>query len=140
MPDTPAPAPLPSAPRRGVRILIVEDHQDTANILCRLLKHLGYDALSAGTVAGAMRAVQSGNFDLLISDISLPDGSGLELLRKLRSTSDIRAISLSGHTGAAELAESRSAGFDRQMIKPVDVGKLAGAIKELVGSRPDQCH
>jgi PAS domain S-box-containing protein len=87
---TPAVAkPAPS----GVRILLVEDHDDTRVTLARLLKRQGHDVLSAGSVASALIVARARGFDLLVSDIGLPDGDGFDLLRQLPP----------GHTG--DLAE-----------------------------------
>ena len=67
-----------------MRIMLVEDHHDTAATLLRLLSRRGYEVQSAGSVASALDLAKVFTFDVLVSDIGLPDGTGVDLLRKLR--------------------------------------------------------
>jgi signal transduction histidine kinase/CheY-like chemotaxis protein len=144
----PAPAPRPSridpaaeAPIRrptGLKILLVEDNADTLCYLDLILRRHGDDVTAASTLAAARRALAGGDFDLLISDIELPDGSGLELLRELRGRT-LPAIALSGYGAEEDLRESRSAGFAIHLIKPVLAEALDEAIAHVV-SRARQAH
>src|SRR5437763_8306400 len=89
---------LESEPLRmkHVQILFVEDHEDTARVLGRILRNAGFDVSHAGTVEAAHTLAASRRFDLLISDLGLPDGSGLELMKTLRETQGLKGIALSG--------------------------------------------
>ncbi|QOV90093.1 hybrid sensor histidine kinase/response regulator [Humisphaera borealis] len=123
------PASKPSR-RRGLAILLVEDHPDTAAALGRFLGMVGHDVRLADTVAGAVRELRAQQFDLLISDIGLPDGSGLDLMRQVRDFSDIRGVVLSGFGTDDDVRRSREAGFELHLTKPVSLDVLERAIAE----------
>ena len=78
-----SPSPTPSLIR--LHILLVEDEVATLRLMSRLLTGLGHRVTTAGTVADAWEAFQGGDFDLIISDIGLPDGTGLDLMRKVKA-------------------------------------------------------
>lgn len=132
-----APSPQPPATEFiARRILIVEDHIDTARMLSQLLRKRGHDARSAHTLGAALEMVRAEPPDLLISDLSLPDGSGLDLMRQIRARMPMHGIALSGHGTPADLAKSSEAGFARHLVKPVDLQRLLGAIQELAQEVP----
>src|SRR5207253_493687 len=79
------------------RVLLVEDHSDTARVLLRLLERNGYEVGYASNVDMAEQLADQKHFDLVISDLGLPDGSGLELMRKLRAKHALPGIALSGY-------------------------------------------
>ena len=122
-----------------LRILLVEDHADTAEILARLLRRMGHDVVHSGTLAAALRdaeaAMSSEPFDLVISDLGLPDGSGLDLMRELSTCYALQGIALSGFGMDADLEHSKSAGFSYHLVKPVDIETLRAVIVELTGAR-----
>lgn len=139
VPGTGAVAPAPRAPTSAFvaqRVLVVEDHLDTARMLAQLLTRRGHVARSVNTIADALELVRQHPPDLVVSDISLPDGSGLDLMRELRALGITRGIALSGHGTPADLAKSAEAGFARHLVKPVDVQRLLGAIQELSHESP----
>jgi len=113
------------------RILLVEDHQDSADVLSQLLQLQGYDVNVACSVEEAVSVADLGTFDLLISDIRLPDGSGLDLLRRLRSNRPIRGIAISGFGTEEDRRRSRDAGYETHLIKPVDFNVLLEAIERV---------
>ena len=84
-------------PASAVRVLLVEDHADTLRVMARLVGSLGYEVHVATTVEGALALAEEHRFDLLISDLGLPDGSGYELMRRLNHRRAIKAIALSGY-------------------------------------------
>jgi CheY-like chemotaxis protein len=114
-----------------LRILLVDDHEDTAQAMGRLLKTLGHAVTLADSVRGALGEFANHRFDLLISDIGLPDGSGLELLRQMRRSHAVRGIALSGFGMEEDVQKSKEAGFSRHLTKPVNFQKLELAIKEV---------
>ncbi len=142
VPDVP-PAPALSSPlptlaaimQRPLRILLVEDHVDTAAILTRLLRRMGHDVLPAHTVADALRLankeMRRAPLDVVISDLGLPDGSGLELMRQLSADHGLRGIALSGFGMDSDRVQSKAAGFSRHLIKPIDIGVLRAALIEI---------
>ncbi len=118
------------AESKGIEILLVEDHEDTARVLRRILAKSGHEVSLANNVTDA-RALAAKSFDLVISDVGLPDGSGLELMRHLSATYGLRGIALSGFGTDEDLAASRVAGFAEHLTKPVDWERLKSAIARL---------
>jgi len=126
-----APATPAQATPKGLRVLLVEDHVDTAATLQRLLTNSGYVVQMATDVASALQRMEEGEFDLLVSDIGLPDGSGLELMPKFAAAAGdrpIAGIALSGFGMPEDLERSFSAGFNEHLIKPVDFALLRKAL------------
>ena len=113
------------------RILLVEDHEDTLRILSKLLRGFGYDVRTASTVAAALEAAARESFDLLVSDLGLPDGSGLDVMSTLKSRYGLKGIALSGFGMDEDLRRSREAGFEQHLTKPVNFQTLEGLIKRL---------
>lgn len=125
----PVAAPPDKAPTICMRILMVEDHDDSARVLGRVLAAEGHQVQAAADVATALRLAGEQRFDLLLSDLSLPDGSGLGLMRALRAKGlKLPGISMSGYGQAQDIRDSREAGFAVHMIKPLDLLKLKGEI------------
>jgi signal transduction histidine kinase/CheY-like chemotaxis protein len=123
-------SPLPEPP---LRILLVEDHMDTAAAMAELLDLLGHSVLVAHDVASGLTAARAAldgpGLDLLISDLGLPDGSGLDLMREL-SGQGLRGIALSGYGTEKDVRDSREAGFSRHLTKPIDLERLRAALRE----------
>jgi len=115
--------------RRSLRILLVDDHADTGVALERLLARRGHTVAAARDMRSAIEAAEGGQFDLLISDVGLPDGSGLELMIRLRATSGIRGIAISGFGMNGDVEKSLQAGFSEHLVKPVSLEKLEAAIE-----------
>jgi PAS domain S-box-containing protein len=125
--------PLVEQPARNgpLRILLVEDHEDTCIALSYVLTHEGYLVQFAHSVSQALAAAEHGEIDMVVSDLGLPDGSGLDLMRVLKARKPVRGIALTGYGRREDLAETRDAGFDRHLTKPVDVPTLIAAIESL---------
>jgi CheY-like chemotaxis protein len=115
------------------RILVVEDHEDTLRSMQLLLRRLGYEVLVADNMCNALRIAEEQPFDILLSDIGLPDGSGLELLQRIRQTREVPALALSGFGMDEDIERSREAGFADHLTKPVSIDCLRAAIAELEG-------
>jgi CheY-like chemotaxis protein len=115
------------------RILLVEDHEDSARVMSRVLQSMGHTVHIAGGVVPALSAAQAETFDVVICDIGLPDGSGLELMRRLRAVSPIRGIALSGLCCESDVQASLNAGFDRHLTKPVEMEDIESALRALIG-------
>lgn len=128
---------------RTLRILLVEDHPDTSEQLTRLLKRIGHHVVTAGSVAEAReltsaeaRGTSGCPFDMLISDLGLPDGSGHDLMRELGECHRVPGIALSGFGMKEDVAASMAAGFARHMTKPVDWQELKAEIEKLAAQIP----
>ena len=129
----PEPTDAPSATprRRLVRLLLVEDHEDTNRALTRMLRRRGYEVHPATDVRSALDLAMSKQFDVLVSDIGLPDGSGHDLLRALRAKGKVFGIALSGYGMEEDIRRSGEAGFAHHLVKPVDLNKLDSIIQEV---------
>ena len=104
------PGPAPNC-RLRVRILLVDDNPDTLKFLSMLRAEGAHHLCSAPDMASALRLASAADLDLLISDIELPDGSGLELMRTIRSSRPVSGIALSGFGTLDDIKQSRAAGF-----------------------------
>jgi len=114
------------------RVLLVDDHEDTSRVLKLLLEKRGYRTIVAGTVRRALDLAATEEFDVLISDICLPDGSGLDLMNALRERGEVKGIALSGFGMEEDIRRSRAAGFREHLIKPVSIRRLEEAIVQLL--------
>jgi PAS domain S-box-containing protein len=121
------PTAAPASSSCSLRILLVEDHPDTAEMLSMLLRHHGFDVEVANSVDAAIDLAGSG-FDVLVSDVRLPDGSGMDVIRRLRESRFIRGIAMSGFGTPDDVRRSKEAGYDEHLVKPVDVSRLIEAI------------
>ena len=121
---------------RPTRLLIVDDHADSLSAMARLLRGAGCDVRSAASVTDALSiaeraAMTDQPIDLLVSDLQLGDGSGLDLARQLQSRFGMRSIAVTGHADPADERESLAAGFEHFLTKPVQLSALLAAIGEL---------
>ncbi len=123
-------APAVTNARSDLRILLVEDNMDTLRYLATVLRQRGHDVVTADRVATARAAVDEAKvpFDLLLSDIELPDGDGLYLMRELGAGGHMRGIAVSGFGAEEDRRQSREAGFSDHLTKPVDLNRLEAAI------------
>ncbi len=124
-------ASTPGEPGRPVRILYVEDHRDTSKVVRILLERRGYTVLTASTVAGAVEIAQDNELDLLICDIGLPDGTGLDLMGRLENRRPPKAIVLSGYGMRQDIEKSLEVGFAEHLTKPVSQKTLLETIRRL---------
>ncbi len=111
------------------RILLVEDHAPTRTMLQHLLKQRSFEVVTDESAGGALTLARAGAFDLIVSDVGLPDRSGYDLMAELRSLyPNLPGIALSGYGMEDDLARSRAAGFSAHLVKPVTIGLLEDAI------------
>ncbi len=135
-----APALSPRfAERQPMRILLVEDHEDTNRSLTSLLRRRGYHVQSALTFQSALELSAKDKFDVLISDLGLPDGSGIDLIQKLASKPPL-GIALTGFGMEQDIRKSREVGFQHHLVKPIDLNKLDALIQESAGAAPAVPH
>ncbi len=123
----------PEAPPR-LRVLLVDDHEDTSTVLKMLLERQGYQVLTGASVGEALAVAAASSFDILISDIGLPDGSGLDIIRALRERAPVKGIALSGFGMEQDVQRSLDAGFREHLTKPVSFQRLQEAITRLLDS------
>ena len=116
---------------KSLRILLVEDHEDTRRVLSRLLLKRGHTVTTATSVKTALEQLQREEFDVLLSDIGLPDASGHQLLRLADERRPPKAIALSGFGTEGDVQRSLDAGFDHHVTKPVEFQRLMELLREM---------
>ena len=121
--------PHPRGPS-PLRVFVVENNDDTRDLLSLFLERMGHSVQSAATLAEALERWPASASEVLISDLGLPDGSGWELLGRLPSESPIFAIAISGFGLRADREKSRVAGFRHHLVKPVDAERLERVLDE----------
>jgi signal transduction histidine kinase/CheY-like chemotaxis protein len=129
------PASEPETKKRetkGRHILVVDDHYDTCTGMKMMLERRGYDITLAHTADQAVEKARAQDFDLLISDIGLPDRSGYELMRELHAIKNMRGIALSGFGMEHDVSKARAAGFSEHLTKPINFERLEEAIQSLL--------
>jgi two-component system, chemotaxis family, CheB/CheR fusion protein len=119
---------------RKLNILIVEDHENTATVMSRLLKRNGHEVVTASTVRQALELLHTTPLDLLVSDLGLPDGNGFQVMRELAKISDAKGIAISGYGMEEDLERSSRAGFSAHLTKPIDVQKLQETIQQVTAA------
>lgn len=118
-----------AAPPRLLRIFVIEDHADTARGLALYLRGNGHEVHVAMDVRSARQLATEIDYDILLSDIGLPDGNGWDLLEELRARRPITAIAMSGYNSDSDLARSKAAGFIEHLAKPLTPEDLDGALE-----------
>ena len=135
-----------------MRILLVEDHEDTRRALAALLRISGHDVTDVASGEAALAchqpvaptkadpadtaqpndaAVRSPSFDCALIDLGLPDMSGAELMPRLLERGLKKGIALTGSNSPADIAECKRAGFTIHLVKPVTIEELNAALKRL---------
>src|SRR6516162_8430860 len=115
---------------KRLRILLVEDHQDTRRALSRLLTHFGHNVVTADNVESAINVIGSNNIDVVLCDIGLPDGSGYEVAARARTNEHIKTIALTGFGTEQDVQRSKEAGFDFHLVKPINFQELKTALEQ----------
>lgn len=123
-----APRSGDTIPAPALNVLLVEDHEPTRDVLILLLSRAGHRVKAAETVADALELASRHRFDIVVSDLGLPDASGLELMRKLRKHHGLQGIALSGFGMEEDVKASADAGFHVHLTKPVDWRRLEAAL------------
>jgi len=115
--------------QKQLRLIVVEDHAVTAEGLKKFLKAVGYQVFVATDMTSALSLSSAVEFDLLLSDLALPDGNGWELMKQLSAKRPIRALAFSAHNSPADLQRSAEVGFIEHLPKPLSPEKLCAAIE-----------
>jgi PAS domain S-box-containing protein len=132
---TPRRPELPDRPHDGspLRVLLVEDHPDTARAIARLLEQSGYRVGTAIDAGSAMKQLDDETWDIVVSDLGLPGTSGYELMKQVRQKYglSVRGIAVSGYGMESDRQRSQQAGFDEHIVKPIDFDQLEQAIRKI---------
>ncbi len=130
--EVPAPSrALANAGAGPLRLMVVEDHADTARVLSRLLKASGHIVRTATSAADALALAEQHPFDILISDLGLPDMTGYELMQKIKARSGARGIAMSGYGTEDDIKKGEEAGFSAHLTKPVNFHQLEQSIRRV---------
>ena len=124
----------PIAAGRRLRVLLAEDDAATVETAAKVLRQQGHVVTTATSLSQAL-AVVSDEFDVVVSDIELGDGSGLELMRHVRSQGDTPGIAVSGYASEDDVQQSREAGFAVHLSKPITFEMLESAIHQVTAGR-----
>lgn len=128
--QSPSPTAAPAVADDGnKRVLLVEDHEDSLRMMSKLLRTRGFEVVPATSLAQAKRIASETRIDLVISDLGLPDGSGIELMSHLREMYGLRGIALTGSNEANDHQRGLAAGFVEHLVKPVDFTRLEDAVR-----------
>lgn len=108
-----------------MNILLVEDHAETRKTLVALLSRCGHTAITAETAAEAMKVLGQARVHVLLADLGLPDGDGLDVVTVAKNLNpDIKAIALTARDSDDDYQLGFDAGFDHYLTKPFDFGEL----------------
>jgi PAS domain S-box-containing protein len=118
-----------------LRILLVEDHEDSREMLADVLSACHHDVTPATSVAAALQIAATEQFDIVISDLGLPDGTGWDLMKELRNRHAMKGIALSGYGMEDDRKRSREAGFCDHVVKPVDPTQIVAIIQRIAGAQ-----
>jgi PAS domain S-box-containing protein len=123
----------------AARVLVVDDSDDLRTVFCRLLTRAGYDVLSARTGQECLCVVVDQRPDLVLLDVVLPDMSGIEVCKRIKSseqTNGTLVLSISGtRTSGTSQAESLDGGADGYVTKPIDGGALLAHVNALLRTK-----
>jgi len=133
-PQPPPPGSL-AYEERPLKILLVDDHPDTLLTMSKLLRRWGYVVATADCVRAALELADKEPFDLLVSDLGLPDGNGMDIMRELKRRYTMSGIALSGYGTEEDIRQSREAGFAEHLTKPVSFQDLRQAIGRIAASK-----
>ena len=121
----------PRKPAKSLRILLIEDHNDTRQTLSRLLTHFGHQISVADNTQSALEIVQSQKFDVVLSDIGLPDGTGYEVISQVKRKQPIKAVAITGFGTDEDVRRGKEAGFDFHLVKPIDFHELRAVLDQV---------
>ena len=123
------------APGHGQSILIVDDVADVTEMIALFLKHAGFEVTTANSADSALRLTADTHFDLIISDIGMPEMNGYELAESLRNRDDYSTtplIAVTGYTEYDDLGRSLRAGFNAHLTKPINPSQLLEIVSKLL--------
>lgn len=115
------------------KILLVEDHEDTSDLMVLILSQLNYDVATAASISGALGLADSADFDLFVLDSLLPDGTGTDLCKHIRERNNSTPILFySAMAYDRDKDEALLAGAQRYLVKPVDTELLCRTVAEML--------
>ena len=122
---------ISSPAKTGLKILLLEDHTHTVQVMSRILTGHGHDVRAVSSIKSAVDIMHQEKFDLLLCDIGLPDGTGMDFLKKIRQFDQTPAVALSGFGMEEDIARCEAAGFFAHLTKPIDLQRLDALIRNI---------
>jgi DNA-binding response OmpR family regulator len=116
---------------KSLRILVIEDHGATLQALSNLLRHFGHEISVADDAESARKIIRSREFDVVLADIGLPDGSGYDLVAEAKRKHPVKAVALTGFGEPDDIERGKEAGFDFHLTKPVDFHELRAVLGQI---------
>lgn len=121
----------PHTPGKGLRILVVEDHGDTRRTLSRLLSYFGHQISVADSRQSALEMIAAKKFDVLLTDLALPDGSGYDVASRAKHEQHVKSVALTGFDRSEDIRRGKAAGFDFYLTKPIDFAELRTVLGQI---------
>ncbi|MGG6285909.1 ATP-binding protein [Leptolyngbya sp. AN03gr2] len=135
--DRPDSKSAPTASLTGIQILVVDDEQDSRDLVAFVLEQSGAIVTAVSSAIEALEAIEQQQFDLLVSDIGMPDMNGYMLMEQIRKRSAIlNAIALTAYAGELNQKQAIEAGFQRHLAKPVEPEALVQTVQTLIDRPP----
>jgi len=116
---------------KSLRILVVEDHSDTLQALSHHLSHFGHEISLADRAQAARHIIDPKEFDVVLCDIALPDGSGYDVIAEAKRKRPVKAVALTGFSATEDIERGKQAGFDFHLTKPVDFHELRAVLGQV---------
>jgi CheY-like chemotaxis protein len=116
---------------KSLRILVVEDHRDTLEAFSRLLDHFGHEISTAEGAQSALDLINSKEFDVVLCDIALPDGTGYDVVAEAKRKGTMKAVAVSAFAARDDIERGKKAGFDFHLAKPVDFHELRRVLGQI---------
>ena len=116
---------------KPLRILVVEDHGETRRALSRLLSYFGHEISVADSTQSALKFVDAKRFDVVLSDIRLPDGTGYEVISNAKLKQRVKGIALTAFGADEDIRRSNEVGFDFYLTKPVGFCELRSVLSQV---------
>jgi len=120
----------PKVAKRSLSILLVEDDEPTRQTLLQLLTRRRHKVIAVSSLSEARNISYKEKFDVVLSDIGLPDGNGYTLMAELRDNFGLKGIALTGYGMGQDIENAKKAGFVTHLIKPVNIELLESALNQ----------
>jgi len=116
-----------------MRVLLVDDHLDSLEITAKLLRMEGFEVFAAGSRQDALKLARDSRMDVVVTDLGLPDGTGMDLLEELKEMYPVPCVAMTAHGERWFLDGARDGGFARYLFKPFVFSDLLAAVREALG-------
>jgi PAS domain S-box-containing protein len=130
-----APSTQPQDASSRLRLLLIEDHEDTARVLEKVLQGMGHEVETCSMVTTACQKLRERKFDVILSDIGLPDGSGIDFIKAAREICQTPAVALTGYGMAEDIDRCLQAGFEEHLTKPIDIDRLQKTLARVLAKK-----